>query len=68
MSRYGIALVIPCYNLGRTLEEALEIYQVLFGFFPDEVEYGLHLAQAQTAVGKGGERVGDRRQAVSLWE
>jgi tetratricopeptide (TPR) repeat protein/TolB-like protein/tRNA A-37 threonylcarbamoyl transferase component Bud32 len=43
------------HETAREWKEALEIYQVLFGFFPDEVEYGLHLVQAQTAVGKGEE-------------
>jgi tetratricopeptide (TPR) repeat protein/TolB-like protein len=43
------------HETAREWKEALEIYQVLFGFFPDEVEYGLRLAQTQTAVGRGEE-------------
>lgn len=34
-------------------QEAVSIYGVLWGFFPDNLEYGLRLAKAQTAVGQG---------------
>jgi tetratricopeptide (TPR) repeat protein len=33
-------------------DQAAEIYRTLFGFFPDNVEYGLRLAAAQTSAGK----------------
>jgi eukaryotic-like serine/threonine-protein kinase len=33
--------------------EAIKTYQALYGFFPDNLEYGLQLATAQTAAGKG---------------
>src|SRR6266542_6458012 len=34
-------------------EKAAGIYQALFGFFPDSVDYGLRLAAAQSSMGKG---------------
>ncbi len=34
-------------------EKAADLYRTLFGFFPDNLEYGLLLADAQTAAGKG---------------
>lgn len=34
-------------------EKAVEVYSALFHFFSDNLEYGLRLAQAQTAAGKG---------------
>lgn len=33
--------------------KAVEIYRSLFGFFPDNLDYGLSLASAQTTAGKG---------------
>ena len=33
--------------------QAIEIYRSLFTFFPDNLEYGLHLARAQARAGKG---------------
>lgn len=36
-------------------EKAIEIYRTLWGFFPDNLEYGLRLARAQTSGGKGRE-------------
>lgn len=36
-------------------DRAIEIYRSLFSFFPDNIEYGLHLASAQTSAGKGKE-------------
>jgi tetratricopeptide (TPR) repeat protein len=35
--------------------EAIKTYQALYGFFPDNLEYGLQLATAETAAGKGKE-------------
>lgn len=32
--------------------KAVEVYRTLFGFFPDELDYGLRLARAQTSVGR----------------
>jgi eukaryotic-like serine/threonine-protein kinase len=31
---------------------AVEVYRVLWGFFPDDIEYGLRLAAAETAAGQ----------------
>jgi len=33
--------------------KAVELYQALFQFFPDNLEYGLRLASAQTSAGRG---------------
>jgi serine/threonine protein kinase/Tfp pilus assembly protein PilF len=34
-------------------DKAIEIYQTLFSFFPDNLDYGLRLAEAQTSASKG---------------
>jgi tetratricopeptide (TPR) repeat protein len=34
-------------------DEAIKTYQALYSFFPDDLEYGLQLASAQTTAGKG---------------
>jgi tetratricopeptide (TPR) repeat protein len=34
-------------------DEAIRTYQALYSFFPDNLEYGLQLASAQTNAGKG---------------
>jgi tetratricopeptide (TPR) repeat protein/tRNA A-37 threonylcarbamoyl transferase component Bud32 len=39
-------------------EEAIKTYQALYSFFPDNLEYGLQLAAAQTAAGKGQDALG----------
>ncbi|MGH9390102.1 MAG: protein kinase domain-containing protein, partial [Vicinamibacteria bacterium] len=36
-------------------DQAVEIYRTLFQFFPDNLDYGLRLAEAQTSAGKGNE-------------
>jgi len=36
----------------REWDKAIEIYQTLFRFFPDNLDYGLRLAEAQVAAGK----------------
>ena len=33
--------------------QAVEVYRTLFGFFPDNLDYGLRLAGAQTSAGEG---------------
>jgi eukaryotic-like serine/threonine-protein kinase len=43
------------YAFSAQWGKAVETYHVLWGFFPDNVEYGLRLAAAQTAAGKGQE-------------
>ena len=39
-------------GLSNEWDKALELYRTLFQFFPDDIEYGLHLADAQTQAGK----------------
>ena len=40
------------YSALRDWPKAIEVYRTLSGFFADNVEYGLRLAEAQTAGGK----------------
>lgn len=37
----------------REWEKAIEIYRRLWDFFPDDLDYGLRLASAQTSAGRG---------------
>jgi eukaryotic-like serine/threonine-protein kinase len=39
-------------GLNKEWDKAVELYRSLFDFFPDDVEYGLRLADAQTQAGK----------------
>ena len=39
-------------GMNKEWDKALELYRTLFDFFPDDIEYGLHLADAQTQAGK----------------
>ena len=39
----------------REWDKAIKLYQMLWGFFPDQVDYGLLLAAAQTSAGQGTE-------------
>ena len=39
-------------------EEAIKTYQSLYSFFPDNLEYGLQLASAQTPAGQGQDPLG----------
>ncbi len=41
------------YETSREWRKAIEAYQTLFSFFPDNLEYGLQLANAETAGGRG---------------
>ena len=41
------------YETSKNWEKAIEIYRALFAFFPDSLDYGLALAQAQVSGGKG---------------
>jgi serine/threonine protein kinase/tetratricopeptide (TPR) repeat protein/TolB-like protein len=43
------------YETSRDWGKAIEAYQTLFSFFPDSLEYGLQLANAETAGGQGKE-------------
>jgi tetratricopeptide (TPR) repeat protein len=47
-------LVEGRYNeMSKNWEKAIEIYRALVAFFPDSLDYGLALAQAQVSGGKG---------------
>lgn len=39
-------------GMNKEWDKALELYHTLFDFFPDDIEYGLRLADAQTQAGK----------------
>jgi serine/threonine protein kinase/tetratricopeptide (TPR) repeat protein len=41
------------YEASKDWPKAIEAYRTLFNFFPDNPEYGLALAKAQTAAGQG---------------
>ncbi len=41
------------YETSRDWEKAIAAYQTLFSFFPDNLEYGLQLANVETAGGRG---------------
>jgi DNA-binding winged helix-turn-helix (wHTH) protein/tetratricopeptide (TPR) repeat protein/TolB-like protein len=41
------------HQMSREWDKAVESYQLLFSFFPDNLEYGLRLMDAQTSAGKG---------------
>ncbi|MFL6306318.1 MAG: tetratricopeptide repeat protein [Candidatus Sulfotelmatobacter sp.] len=41
------------HEIAKDWEKAIEIYRALFEFFPDSLDYGLALANAQTSGGKG---------------
>jgi len=43
------------YEATRQWDKAIEIYQTLFKFYPDNLPYGLQLAEAQAAAAKGNE-------------
>ncbi|MBZ5598609.1 MAG: winged helix-turn-helix domain-containing protein [Acidobacteriia bacterium] len=38
--------------MNKEWDKAQELYHILFDFFPDDIEYGLRLADAQTQAGK----------------
>jgi DNA-binding winged helix-turn-helix (wHTH) protein/tetratricopeptide (TPR) repeat protein len=38
--------------LNKEWDKALEAYRTLYGFFPDDIEYGLRLAETQAKAGK----------------
>lgn len=54
LSREDRLLVEARYReASKEWENAVGIYRTLFGFFPDNLEYGLLLARTQTRAGKG---------------
>src|SRR4029079_8657446 len=52
------------YAAQRKWPNAVDVYRTLWGFFSDNIEYGLQLAAAQTAAGpaKDGVQTARRRQ------
>lgn len=48
-------LAVEAYyrELTRNFAAAIEIYRTLWNFFPDDLQYGLHLAAVQTEAGMG---------------
>ena len=40
-------------EMSKNWDKAIEIYRTLFAFFPDSLDYGLALAQAQVGGGRG---------------
>ncbi len=50
-----LAIEARLYLAGRQWDRAAETYRSLWTFFPDEIEYGLQLADSQTAGGHGAE-------------
>ena len=54
LSREERLLIAGRYcEMSRQWDKAVETYQLLFSFFPDNLEYGLRLVEAQTSAGKG---------------
>jgi eukaryotic-like serine/threonine-protein kinase len=54
LSRQDHLLIDGRYReMTREWDKAAESYRVLFGFFPDNLDYGLRLSSAQTSAGKG---------------
>ncbi len=43
------------HTAGKEWDKAIEVYRTLYNFFPDRVDYGLSLVDAQVAAGKGQE-------------
>jgi serine/threonine protein kinase/tetratricopeptide (TPR) repeat protein/TolB-like protein len=41
------------YETTKSWDKAIDIYRALYGVFPDSLDYGLRLADAQTSGGKG---------------
>jgi eukaryotic-like serine/threonine-protein kinase len=73
LSREERLLVEARYReTSKEWDNAAEIYRTLFGFFPDNLEYGLLLARAQTRGGKGKESLATveslRRQLLPAGE
>jgi DNA-binding winged helix-turn-helix (wHTH) protein/tetratricopeptide (TPR) repeat protein len=54
LSREERLLIAGRYHqMNREWDKAVETYQLLFNLFPDNIEYGLRLMDAQTSAGKG---------------
>ena len=50
-----LAIKAWLYRVGKQWDQAAETYRSLWTFFPDDIEYGLQLADSQTAGGQGAE-------------
>jgi len=50
-----LAIEARLYQVSKQWDRAAETYRSLWTFFPDEIEYGLQLADSQTAGGHGAE-------------
>ncbi|MGC2183320.1 MAG: protein kinase [Terriglobales bacterium] len=62
LSREDHALIeARYYEATKNWEKAIETYRSLFSFFPDSLEYGLYLANAQV----GGERANDALTTIA---
>ena len=48
-----LAVEARYHVIARDWPKAVELYKALFNFFPDNLDYGLHLATAQTSSGDG---------------
>ena len=56
LSREDRLLVEARYGeMTKQWDKAAEAYRTLFGFFPDNLEYGIRLANSQTSAGNGRE-------------
>jgi eukaryotic-like serine/threonine-protein kinase len=53
-------------ELNRDWDHAVASYQELFADLPDDVDYGLHLASAQTSAGKGNDALATIQKLHSL--
>jgi eukaryotic-like serine/threonine-protein kinase len=54
MSRENRLLIAGRYQeMTRNWDQAVQAYGLLFGWFPDNLDYGLRMASAQTSAGKG---------------
>src|SRR5579859_734885 len=40
------------YETSEAWDKAVDVFRTLFNFFPDNIDYGLHLAKAETEAGK----------------
>jgi tetratricopeptide (TPR) repeat protein/DNA-binding winged helix-turn-helix (wHTH) protein len=54
------------HEISKDWEKAIEIYRTLFEFFPDSLDYGLALANAQTSCGKGTDALATARSLKIL--
>jgi tetratricopeptide (TPR) repeat protein len=46
------------HTAGKEWDKAIEVYRTLYGYFPDRLDYGLNLVEAQVAGGKAQDALG----------